>query len=135
MQQTNGNDMTTCLLASLLVSCYVMNYSLTQYARLQTDVVFLEREIKSRKQKFGVEVYELMEQLELDIGMNTDDKETKIRLAFDQARKDIAVIAAKIECKREEMAVLEEEQRKSALKTSYDIPPASGVVLQNGQVK
>ena len=76
-----------------------------------------------------------MEQLELDIGMNTDDKETKIRLAFDQARKDIAVIAAKIECKREEMAVLEEEQRKSATKTSHDIPPASGVVLKNGQVK
>lgn len=119
----------------LALPCILQWHLLTQYAPLQTDVVFLEREIKSRKQKFGVEVYELMEQLELDIGMNTDDKETKIRLAFDQARKDIAVIAAKIECKREEMAVLEEEQRKSATKTSHDIPPASGAVLKNGQVK
>lgn len=93
----------------------------------------MEREIKGRKQKFGVEVYELMEQLELDVGMNTDDKETKIRLAFDQARKDIAVISAKIACKREEMAILEEEQKKAAMKNSYDIPPASGVVLQNGK--
>lgn len=91
----------------------------------------MEREIKARKQKFGVEVYELMEQLELDTGMNTDEKETKISLAFDQARKDIAVISAKIECKREEMAVLEEEQKRSASKM-YDIPPSSGVVLQDG---
>jgi hypothetical protein len=107
------------------------NYSLFTFST-QTDIVFLEREIKARKQKFGVEVYELMEQLELDTGMNTDEKETKIRLAFDQARKDIAVVSAKIECKREEMAVLEEEQKRSAMKNSYDIPPSSGVILQDG---
>uniref|UniRef100_A0A7S2A575 Uncharacterized protein n=1 Tax=Trieres chinensis TaxID=1514140 RepID=A0A7S2A575_TRICV len=74
---------------------------------LKTDIVFLEREIKSRKQRFGVEVYELMEQLEVDTGMSIEEKETKIRLAFDRARKDIAVVQAKIECKREEMTQLE----------------------------
>lgn len=73
---------------------------------LKTDVVFLEREIKSRKQRFGVEVYELMEQLEIDTDLTIDEKESKIRLAFDRARKDIAVIQAKIECKREEMGFL-----------------------------
>uniref|UniRef100_A0A7S4IZN6 Uncharacterized protein n=1 Tax=Odontella aurita TaxID=265563 RepID=A0A7S4IZN6_9STRA len=74
---------------------------------LKTDVVFLEREIKSRKQRFGVEVYELMEQLEVDTGMSIEEKETKIRLAFDRARKDIAVVQAKIGCKKEEMEHLE----------------------------
>lgn len=96
---------------------------------LQTDIAFLERQINQRKQKFGVEVYELMDQLELDTGMPTEEKEAKIRLAFDSARKDIAVTQAKIEVKQEEMAVLENEAKAS--KTS--IPPSDGVVLSNGQ--
>mmetsp|Transcript_6023 Transcript_6023/g.8249 ORF Transcript_6023/g.8249 Transcript_6023/m.8249 type:complete len:141 (-) Transcript_6023:473-895(-) len=81
---------------------------------LKTDIVFLEREIKSRKQQFGVEVYELMEQLEVDTGMSTEEKEAKIRLAFDRARKDIAVVQAKIECKEEEMTVLNESKQNEA---------------------
>jgi hypothetical protein len=94
----------------------------------------LERQISQRKQKFGVEVYELMEQLELDTtGMPTEEKETKIRLAFDQARKDIAVICAKIEVKKEEMAVLEQESTGSNSDLSAAIPPSDGVVLTNGQ--
>lgn len=95
---------------------------------LRTDIAFLERQINQRKQKFGVEVYELMEALESDVGMPTEEKESKIRLAFDSARKDIAVISAKIEVKKEEMAVLENESD-----ASYTIPPSSGVVLSNGQ--
>lgn len=102
------------------------------YDLLQTDVAFLERQINQRKQKFGVEVYELMEQLELDTGMPTEEKETKIRLAFDSARKDIAVIQAKIEVKQEEMAVLENETNAAGGMT-MDIPPSDGVVLTNGQ--
>ena len=98
-------------------------------SNLQTDIAFLERQINQRKQKFGVEVYELMDQLELDTGMSTDEKEAKIRLAFDSARKDIAITQAKIEVKQEEMAVLENESKSS--KTS--IPPSDGVVLSNGQ--
>jgi hypothetical protein len=97
----------------------------------QTDVAFLERQINQRKQKFGVEVYELMEQLELDTGMPTEEKEQKIRLAFDSARKDIAVTQAKIEVKKEEMAVLEQESNANAATTT--IPPSDGVVLSNGQ--
>jgi len=69
----------------------------------QTDIVFLEREVKTRKQKFGVEIYDLMAQLEVDDGMSVDEKEGKIRLSFDQARKDISVIQAKIDSKKEEM--------------------------------
>jgi len=70
---------------------------------LQTDIAFLSREIKNRKQKFGVEVYELMEQLEVNNDLTVEEKETKIRLAFDMARKDIAIIQAKIEVKKDEI--------------------------------
>eukprot|EP00540_Astrosyne_radiata_P013217 CAMPEP_0116843574 /NCGR_PEP_ID=MMETSP0418-20121206/12164_1 /TAXON_ID=1158023 /ORGANISM="Astrosyne radiata, Strain 13vi08-1A" /LENGTH=66 /DNA_ID=CAMNT_0004474343 /DNA_START=528 /DNA_END=728 /DNA_ORIENTATION=- len=65
--------------------------------------------------------------------MSTEEKETKIRLAFDRARKDIAVVQAKIECKREEMAVLEAEQNAGSSTTTPAIPPSDGVVLHNGK--
>merc|ERR1712232_377048 len=73
---------------------------------LKTDVMFLDREINTRKQSFGIEIYDLMEELEKAEGMSDQDKEAKIRASFDSARKDIAVIQAKKECKKEEMAVL-----------------------------
>ena len=76
----------------------------------KTDVLLLEREIKQRKQKFGVEVYDSMEELEIDNEMTLEQKEQKIRLAFDRARKDIAVLQAKIECKKEEILLKEAEQ-------------------------
>ena len=48
-----------------------------------------------------------MAQLEVDDGMSVDEKEGKIRLSFDQARKDISVIQAKIDSKKEEMTKTE----------------------------
>lgn len=93
---------------------------------IQTDIALLDREVKSRKQSFGIEIYDLMEQLELDTSLSMEQKEAKIRNAFDQARKDIAVIEAKKECKREEIAVLDAESA-----TKVDIPPSSGTVLNN----
>lgn len=93
---------------------------------MQTDILFLEREIKTRKQSFGVEIYDLMAELEAS-DMPAGDKETKIRAAFDQARKDIAVIEAKKECKKEEMAVLDPE----AAPTTSNIPPSAGTVITN----
>jgi hypothetical protein len=68
-----------------------------------------------------------MEELEGAQDMSTEDKEAKIRNAFDQARKDIAVIQAKKECKNEEMAVLETTSGESV----NNIPPSSGTVLTN----
>ena len=93
----------------------------------QTDIVFLDREIKNRKQAFGIEIYDLMETLETNTTMSNEDKEAKIRAAFDSARKDIAVIVAKKECKQEEMSVLEVDNAAG----SSDIPPASGTVITN----
>eukprot|EP00980_Cylindrotheca_fusiformis_P005657 scaffold1184_cov132-Cylindrotheca_fusiformis.AAC.78 len=93
-----------------------------------TDIIFLDREIKTRKQAFGVEVYDLMAELETAENMSAEDKEAKIRSAFDSARKDIAVIEAKKECKKEEMSVLATENPGAA---TNNIPPSSGTVLTN----
>eukprot|EP00979_Chaetoceros_neogracilis_P011916 scaffold3045_cov271-Chaetoceros_neogracile.AAC.11 len=98
------------------------------------DVQLLEREIKQRKQKFGVEVYDCMLLLEVDNDMPMEEKELKIRVAFDRARKDIAVTQAKIECKKEEIAALEAEMAAAAQgagRQSYDIPPPSGNVVMS----
>ncbi|CAJ1930735.1 unnamed protein product [Cylindrotheca closterium] len=96
---------------------------------LKTDILFLDREIKNRKQVFGVEVYDLMAELETAESMSAEDKEAKIRNAFDSARKDIAVIEAKKECKKEEMTVLEAENGGGM--ATNNIPPSSGTVLNN----
>ena len=102
---------------------------LLQY--IQGDIALLEREIKTRKQTFGVEVYDCMIALEVDNDMPMEEKEQKIRLSFDRARKDIAVIQAKIECKKEEIATLEAEMAAKARgeMPSYSIPPSSGNVI------
>ena len=94
-------------------------------------MLLLEREIKQRKQKFGVEVYDSMEELEIDNEMTLEEKEQKIRLAFDKARKDIAVLQAKIECKKEEILVKESEQAqaKASANATHNIPPSSGNVI------
>jgi hypothetical protein len=98
----------------------------------QTDISFLDREIKQRKQAFGIEIYELMEMLETDESMGVDKKESRIRSAFDSARKDIAVIQAKKDCKLEEIAVMEAEAGGSGSgSTDFQIPPSSGTVLTN----
>jgi hypothetical protein len=91
----------------------------------------LDREINTRKQSFGIEIYDLMEELEAAEGMSDQDKEAKIRASFDNARKDIAVVQAKKECKREEMAVLVTTAGMGEFPASSSIPPSSGAVLTN----
>lgn len=104
------------------------NFLFSFPASPKTDIVFLDREIKNRKQSFGIEIYDLMEELEASEGMSTQDKEAKIRASFDQARKDIAVVQAKKECKKEEMAVLDASEGGSG---ASNIPPSSGQILTN----
>jgi len=76
-----------------------------------------------------------MEELEDDTTLTTSEKEAKIRAAFDAARKDIAVIQAKKECKKEEMSVLDAENGAADADmvnaSSSEIPPSSGAVLTN----
>jgi len=94
----------------------------------KTDILFLEREIKSRKQQFGVEIYELMEALEDDSELSVEEKEGRIRLAFDRARKDIAVIQAKIDCKKDEMNAIDVDS-DVGVTVSSGVPPPSGHVI------
>lgn len=70
-----------------------------------------------------------MEELESDDALAVEDKEAKIRSAFDAARKDIAVIRAKKDCKFEEIAVMEAEAGGTT--DMSGIPPSSGAVLTN----
>lgn len=113
---------------------------------LKTDIVFLDREIKMRKQKFGIEIYDLMEELEMNEGLSVSEKEARIRQSFDHARKDIAVISAKKECKKEEMTVLDAEagaadgvvktggkngNSSAMMMMNHDIPPSSGTMITN----
>merc|ERR1712232_859646 len=98
---------------------------------LKTDVMFLDREINTRKQSFGIEIYDLMEELEASEGMSDQDKEAKIRASFDNARKDIAIVQAKKECKVEEIAVLQATADVGDVPPQSAIPPSSGAVLTN----
>jgi len=93
--------------------------------------MFLDREINSRKQNFGIEIYDLMTELEASEGLSDQDKEAKIHATFENCRKDIAVIEAKKECKKEEIAVLNATSGSDNAPTESAIPPSSGAVLTN----
>merc|ERR1712238_421639 len=84
---------------------------------LKTDIIFLDREINNRKQLFGTEIYDLMEELEAAEGMSGQDKEAKIRATFDNAR--------------EEMAVLVTTADVGTVPAESPIPPSSGDILNN----
>jgi len=98
---------------------------------LKTDVVFLEREIKMRKQQFGVEIYDLMESLEDDSELSVEEKEGRIRLSFDRARKDIAVIQAKIDCKQDEMNAIDAGSDGVGVSVSSSVPPSAGHIIMD----
>jgi len=73
----------------------------------------------------------------VDNELTMEQKERRIRLAFDRARKDIAVIMAKIEVKREELATLEAQMAAASRNDANDlaygnIPPSSGNVYMTG---
>ena len=98
----------------------------------KTDILFLDREIQNRKKEFGIEIYDLMAELETDTTQDAAAKESKIRTVFDAARKDIAVFQAKKDCKHEEMAVLDAESgAMEEAPPANMIPPSSGTVLTN----
>lgn len=95
------------------------------------DVALLDREIKTRKQTFGIDIYDMMAELETNDTFSAEEKEQKIRAIFDAARKDIAVFQAKKECKLEEMAVMDAENGTKPTTTTNNIPPPTGTVITN----
>ena len=99
---------------------------------LKTDIAFLEREVKVRKQTFGVEMYDCMAALEADDGESLEDKEKKVRECFDAARRDIAVIQAKVDCKKEEMSTINSDASAAAVggvQIPADYKPAETAVI------
>ena len=97
---------------------------------LKTDILFLEREIKSRKQKFGVEVYELMETLESSTSSSNEhdvqELEQQIRQAFDAAKRDVFLAQEKINAKRQEL-----DQNLSQNNQNIASPTNKGANLQS----
>lgn len=63
-------------------------------------MAFLERDIKTRKQAFGIEIYEILES-------NSGDATAKIQEAYDQCQKDIRQLESKVNSKRGEMESIE----------------------------
>lgn len=94
----------------------------------------MERECKSRKQVFGIEMYDLMDSLEKDSELSMEEKRGRISLAFDRARKDIAVIQAKIDCKKDEMRALDADVPSNTTTLAVpvdDIPPSTGTIISD----
>ena len=66
-------------------------------------MAFLERDIKTRKQAFGIEIYEILESNSGDATASA----TRIQEAYDQCQKDIRQLESKVNSKRGEMESIE----------------------------
>lgn len=104
---------------------------------LKTDVVFLERDVKARKQRFGLELYDLLEKLE-DTSSTTSSssstttarREAAIRDMYDECHKDVAVLRGKIDGKVEEMGNISAAAGGSSAGGEQDFGPSH--VIQTG---
>ena len=78
-----------------------------------------------------------MEELEASGNdLSVAEKEKKIRSEFDCARKDIAVVQAKVDCKKDEIKALEQPSSVENTSTAISAPvgnqPSSNFVIQSG---
>ena len=76
--------------------------------KIQAEMALLDREIKSRKQLFGIEMLDALLQME---GFTPSDSE--IKAIYEAAKKEIGEQQAKKDVKQEEINVLEAEQGAS----------------------
>jgi len=87
------------LLYSFLVSIIIE-------LEFQTDIAFLERDIKARKQQFGLDMYEIMSANASNV--------TDIQQSFDDAQGDVHHLESKVEAKRKEMAAIDQSSTSGA---------------------
>ena len=119
----------------------------------QTEIGFLDREIKARKHRFGVDVYDAIDQLEYEHetflrrleeeGRGTDqaqeaidadldrmeaDKEFRIRRLYENARRDVVGFEREIGYKEEEVLDVEaaETEKQDAAWDEYRRPAGPG---------
>ena len=67
----------------------------------QTDMVFLERDIKARKHAFGIQIYDILSM------NNASTSTSEIQKAFDECAREISELEAKVGKKREEMEAID----------------------------
>ena len=127
----------------------------------QTEIGFLEREIKARKHRFGVDVYDAIDQLEYehetfirrleeegrgttgdqaqeaidaDLDRMEADKEFRIRRLYENARRDVVGFEREIGYKEEEVMDIEaaETEKQDAAWDEYRRPNGPGPGLNLG---
>ena len=72
----------------------------------QTDVAFLERDIKNRKHTFGIQIYDILQQASVKSSTTSDtvfSASEDIARAYEECKLDIETLEKKIDKKREEM--------------------------------
>ena len=89
--------------------------------KVQAEMALLDREIKSRKQVFGIELFDAIMQLSA-----YDPTDTEIKAILDSAKQDIGEQQAKKDVKLEEINVLEAEQ--GAADDGAAAPPPNAAV-------
>ena len=80
----------------------------------QTDVAFLERDIKNRKHTFGIQIYEIL-QSNAKSSSTSDtvfSASDDIQTAFEECKLDVETLEKKIEKKREEMVNIGDGQQQ-----------------------
>lgn len=75
-------------------------------AMLKTDIAFLERDIKARKQQFGLDIFEIMSANPSNV--------TDIQQSFDDAQGDVKHLESKVDAKRKEMAAIDQSTTSGA---------------------
>ncbi|CAB9523945.1 expressed unknown protein [Seminavis robusta] len=89
--------------------------------KIQAEMALLDREIKARKQLFGIQLYDAIMQMEA-----YEPTDTEVKAILDAAKQDIGEQQAKKDVKQEEINVLDAEQAAAgeAVSSSATAPPA-----------
>mmetsp|Transcript_7158 Transcript_7158/g.16267 ORF Transcript_7158/g.16267 Transcript_7158/m.16267 type:complete len:133 (+) Transcript_7158:293-691(+) len=75
---------------------------------LKTDVVFLERDIKARKQAFGIEIYDILQSNSTaTTTASATISASEIQTAYEECQADIQQLENKVNSKRGEMEAID----------------------------
>lgn len=83
----------------------------------QTDVAFLERDIKNRKHTFGIQLYDILQQQSSSQSTSASDTifsaSDEIQKAYEECKLDVETLEKKIVKKRMEMSAIGDGQQNS----------------------
>jgi len=101
--------------------------------KLKAEIAFIDNTMKNRKQQFGVEVYDLMEQKKTFGGKT--ETEPKVVEVFESAEKDIAMIIEKKDAKQGEIDGLGAGERDLPAETVGEKAKKAGNQAKNAGIK